>query len=176
MKTQQEWVFVLTTDIMNEYARHYFKLHPKARKHPLLTGKLKNITPIMPSQNQTMAMVRMAENNLKQKWKDFIIWWVEKLGWSNLMINEVEVYIDFYFWNMTDRDITDNYNLKFINDGLTASGFLLEDNCWELQQAHYRFRGLDRKFPRTVITFKKLKEEDIVKVEEKKNGKRATKN
>ena len=159
----REWVFVLDIPLMNEYWGAYKKEHPKARVHPLkANGKVVNLAPYPISQNVLRTMEYPQLNSIKQKWSDFVIWWVGKLGYENLQLKGVEVYIEFYFGDLKSRDISDNYNLKFINDGFVRSGFLKDDNCKFLQNAHYLYKGIDREHPRTVIRFVKLKEEEIV--------------
>lgn len=162
----QEWVFEINNAIMDEYAKDYFRVHKRASVHPLKTSsKIKNVRPVMPSMNQLIIMRRPQFNELKKRWGNFMQWYAKKLGYEGLMIENIEVYVEFYFWDRSKHDIADNYNLKFINDGLTACGFLAEDNNYCLQKAHYIFRGLDRENPRTIITFKKLKREEIVEYE-----------
>lgn len=160
---QQEWVFVLDVPLMQEYWDYYSKAHPRAKNHPLKSsGKIKNLVPYPLSQNILRNMGFQQYNSVKQKWSDFIIWYVSKLGYENLQLENVEVYIDFYFGDRRSRDITDNYNLKFINDGFVNCGFLKDDNCRVLQKAHYSYCGIDKEYPRTIIKFVRLEEGEVV--------------
>lgn len=163
-KEVDKWVFKINNEVVEEYAKLYFKKYPNRRKHPLAVNARTNVVrPCMPSVNQLNAMVRMAQNNWKQSWGKFIEFLVDKNGWRDLKLKNVKATVDFYFWDRRKKDIGDNYNLKFINDGLVSAGFLEDDNCTILQQVKYRYRGIDRENPRTVITFEKLKEEEIIK-------------
>ncbi len=163
-RENREWVFVLDIPLMNEYQKYYQTSHPRSKKHPLkVSSKVVNLAPYPLSMNQTMIIKsRPQANALKQAWKNFAIWWCEKLGYDGLMLDGVEIYIEFYFSDKRERDIVDNYNLKYINDGFVSCGFIKDDNCKVIPKAHYIFKCVDREYPRTVIRFVKLKDEEIV--------------
>lgn len=155
---QKEWVFVLDIPLMEEYHKYYKTFHPRSNKHPLkVSSKVVNLAPYPLSMNQTMIIKsRPQANALKQNWKDFVCWWCKKLGYDGLMLENVEIYIEFYFSDNRGRDIVDNYNLKYINDGMVECGFIKDDNCKIIPKAHYVFCGVDKEHPRTVIRFVKL--------------------
>lgn len=159
-ENREEWVLEITIDSMNEYAKYYFKEHPRARNHPLKTSsKVKNLTPYPVSINMLTSMVRVQQNSLKQKWSDYIVWLCKKNGYDGLMLEGVEMYVEFYFNDKRKRDIIDNYNLKFINDGLVRAGFLAEDDYTVIPYGHYMFKGFDKNNPRTVIRIVKIHED-----------------
>ena len=66
---------VIDSNTLIDYERIYFKLHPKATKKPIET-------PYHTPMNQWMIMKRPMMNALKQRWKDFIIWFIKKQGYS----------------------------------------------------------------------------------------------
>ena len=67
--------FSITKSDVDEYNALYFNEHQRAKKPPI-------DKPQHPSLNKYMIMNNHAANNLKQNWKRFIIWVLEK---NNLM-------------------------------------------------------------------------------------------
>ena len=115
-------IYTITIDkkILNEYKEYYFKLYPKRKIFPF-----KN--PLHPSINQWTHMKNVAMNRIKQLWNDFIIWVVNKYGYSNLNIEKCELYLEMYFDTKRRHD-SDNYVPKFINDGLIQSHMIVDDD------------------------------------------------
>ena len=74
---------VIDNDTLSSYERMYFKLHPKATKKPIEN-------PYHPLMNVWMIMKRPMMNDLKQKWKDFIVWFIKEQGYANLHIERCE--------------------------------------------------------------------------------------
>ena len=64
---------VLDNDVLDKYEKYYFLEHPRAKKKPIEH-------PYHPSINKWFILQRQAMNALKQKWKDFIVWWIKDLG------------------------------------------------------------------------------------------------
>lgn len=114
---------VINNQILDTYADYYFKLHPKARKKPIEK-------PIPPSLNQFIALKRMAQNTLKQKYKDFAIWLADYYNISNLHLTKCKMTYICYYSNKRRRDI-DNLCIipKLINDGFTVAGVWGDDNA-----------------------------------------------
>lgn len=92
-----------------------------------------------------------------------------KLDWTNAVIWQckaskdkparpcplADVVIMYYFQTQTRHD-ADNYAGKFLLDGLTKAGVIVDDSM-----DHIRLHiagGYDRKNPRTVITVKEVEE------------------
>lgn len=75
---------VLDQDVLDRYAQYYFTEHPKAKKVPIEK-------PWHPSINQWCILPRIQMNALKQKWKDFGVWWIKDLGYDNLCLDSFEV-------------------------------------------------------------------------------------
>lgn len=125
-----------------EYDKHYFSIHTKATKRPISR-------PYHESINQWMIMKRPMMNALKGKWKDFIVWFIEQQGYTNLRIEKCELVFTTYF-NTNRRHDVDNTCPKFILDGLCESGFIIDDDSNHVQKLTLSC-GIDRKRPRTEI-------------------------
>jgi Holliday junction resolvase RusA-like endonuclease len=133
---------VIDDKVLSEYDKHYFLLHPKARKKPIEA-------PYHPSINKWMIMKRPMMNALKQKWGDFIVWFIEHSGYSNLHIEECEMIFTSYFKTKIRHD-TDNTVPKFILDGLSESGFIIDDDSKHLLSLTLKCE-YDKERPRTEI-------------------------
>lgn len=133
---------VIDAALVEEYTKHYFQEHPRAKKPPIAG-------PTHPSINQWMILQRQAMNNLKQKWKDFSAWVIRQYGLADLQIRACTVEVITYY-NRRIRHDADNYVPKFIMDGFVEAGFLVDDD-----DSHLRRLTLgceyDKAHPRTVI-------------------------
>lgn len=114
---------VLTIDnsVLDRYTEHYFEIHPRAQKKPIQR-------PYHESINTWMIMKRPAMNNLKQKWKDFIQWFIKDQGYENLRIEQCEIVQTIYYPTNRRHDV-DNSTPKFILDGLVNSQMIVDDDC-----------------------------------------------
>ena len=138
----REISMVIDRRTIEEYEKHYFSIHTRAKKPPI-----KN--PYHESINVWMIMKRPMMNALKQRWKDFIVWFMESQGYSNLRIEKCDLEFTVYYPNDRRHDV-DNTCPKFIIDGLCESGFLVDDDCKHLTQLTLRC-GVDPEHPRTEI-------------------------
>ena len=78
---------VFDNETLSEYEQHYFSIHKKAKK--------KHIPhPYHESINVWMIMKRPMMNALKQRWKDFIVWFIDKKGYSNLHIEKFDLWFN----------------------------------------------------------------------------------
>ena len=113
---------VLTIDesVLERYNKYYFLIHPKAQKKPIQH-------PYHESINVWMIMRRPMMNSLKQKWKDFVKWFIGDQGYSNLRIERCEIEQTVYYPNNRRHD-ADNSVPKFILDGLVESGMIIDDD------------------------------------------------
>ena len=102
-------------------------------------------------------MKRPMMNAVKQKWKDFIIWFIDKHGYSNLHIQECEMTFYTYYSTNRRHDI-DNTTPKFILDGLSESGFIIDDDSKHLKKLTLQC-GVDIDNPRTEIFINVIKME-----------------
>lgn len=89
-------------------------------------------------------------NNLKQKWKDFIIWFVSISGYNDLKLDDFDVKYVAYF-NTSRRHDVDNQVPKFILDGLTESGMIVDDDDKHLHKLTLA-TGYDKDNPRAELT------------------------
>lgn len=94
-------------------------------------------------------MKRPMMNALKQKWKDFIVFFIENQGYSNLHIEKCEMVFTTYFKTNRRHDV-DNTSPKFILDGLADSGFILDDDSKHLTSLTLKC-DVDKENPRTEI-------------------------
>ena len=86
-------------------------------------------------------------NALKQKWKDFIVYWINDLGLQDKKLDNFEMIFTTYM--PTKRRIDcDNTVPKFILDGFSESGFIIDDDGQHLKSLTLR----NRKF----FTFEEL--------------------
>nr|DAY89446.1 MAG TPA: Endodeoxyribonuclease RusA [Caudoviricetes sp.] len=146
-----EYKLTLTKPVLEEYYKYYFSLHKKARKKPIEH-------PYHPSINVWFIMARPQMNALKQKWKDFCIWWIDSLGYNNLNLQKFEM--KFKTFMPTKRRIDpDNTVPKFILDGFSESGFIVDDDGNHLLSLILQ-TGYDKKNPRTEITVRVLEEKE----------------
>lgn len=148
-----EIVLTIDNDVLKRYEEHYFKLHPKARKRPIAYPHHESI-------NSWMILQRTAMNALKQRWKDFGVWFIEDQGYTNLRISKCEMTYVIYFPTHQRHD-NDNYTPKFIQDALVESGFVVDDDSEHITKLTLCC-GVDKQWPRTEIH---------VFVEEKENRK-----
>lgn len=88
-------------------------------------------------------------NELKQKWKSFIIWWINELGLQDKCLDQFEMIFTTYM--PTKRRIDcDNTTPKFILDGFAESGFIVDDDGAHLKSLTLK-TGYDKNNPRTEI-------------------------
>ena len=133
---------VIDSDVLSRYTKYYFDLHPKATKPPIKQ-------PYHESINTWMIMKRPAMNGLKQKWKDFIKWFVDEQGYANLHIDKCEISQSIYYPTNRRHDI-DNSAPKFILDGLVESGMIVDDDSKHITKLTLRcFTDSDN--PRTEL-------------------------
>lgn len=135
---------VIDDEVLGRYNEYYFCLHTKARIPPIKH-------PYHESINSWMIMKRPAMNGLKQKWKDFIKWFIEEQGYANLRIEKCELSQSIYYPTNRRHDI-DNSVPKFILDGLVESGMIVDDDSKHITKLVMQC-GTDRTHPRTELMF-----------------------
>lgn len=132
----------INKDVLETYSKYYFTLHPKAKKVPIKQ-------PYHESINVWMIMKRPMMNSLKQKWKDFICWFIKEQGYSNLHIEKCEIKQVVYYPNNRRHDI-DNSVPKFILDGLVEGGMIADDDCRHVTKLILQC-DVDIDYPRTEL-------------------------
>ena len=135
-------VITINDDSLERYNHYYFKEHPRAKKFPIKS-------PQHPSINTYTRMSFQAANTLKQKWKDFIVWFIEDQGYTNLHIEKCEMKFTTYYKTNRRHDI-DNSIEKFILDGFSESGFIIDDDSKHIIRLTLECY-VDRENPRTEV-------------------------
>lgn len=138
----KEYNLILDQAVLDEYTAFYFSQHPKAHKIPIEH-------PWHPSVNQWFILQRMSMNALKQKWKDFGVWWVNKLGLSSLKLDNYSMEFTVYFPTKARHD-PDNQTPKFLMDAFTEAGLIVDDDDKHMHELVLRCR-YDKEHPRTEI-------------------------
>ena len=136
---------VFDNNTLEEYAAYYFTLHPRAQKKPIKH-------PYHESINTWMIMKRPAMNALKQKWKDFMVWFIDNQGYTNLRIDKCELSFTTYYYTNRSHDI-DNSTPKFIIDGLCEGGLIVDDSTEHISKLTLECY-VDKERPRTEIEIK----------------------
>lgn len=116
-----EYKIIITQQDVDDFNRQWFINHPRAKKAPIKA-------PQHPSLNEYMIANNMQANNMKQRWKEFIL---DVLAHRNLLgigIDKCEITYRTFFKTKRIHDI-DNITPKYIFDGFTDGGFLVADDC-----------------------------------------------
>lgn len=135
---------VLDQEVLDKYTEHYFKLHPKAKKVPIQKPRHESI-------NQWCILPRIQMNALKQKWKDFVVFWIKLEGLDNRQLDNFDV-VQTVFFDTKRRHDTDNQIPKFILDGFSESKFIVDDDEKHLHSLTLK-TGYDKDNPRTEFEF-----------------------
>lgn len=138
-----EYKLILDQQLIDEYNAIYKKTHPKTKK-PAIEK------PRHPSINQWMILRRPMMNALKQRWKDFGIWWLKKLGYDGLMLDKVKVEITVFMPTRRRADIDNHCCEKFLWDAFTEAGFWVDDDYLHVTEIISRM-GYDKENPRTEL-------------------------
>ena len=136
---------VIDNDVLERYSKYYFMQHPRAKKVPIKS-------PYHDSINAWMILQRSAMNRLKQKWKDFIKWFVDEQGYSNLRIEKCEISQYIHYGTDRRHDV-DNGVPKFIIDGLVESGMVVDDDFEHINKLVLEC-DIDLEHPRTELSIK----------------------
>lgn len=101
-------------------------------------------------------MKRPMMNALKQKWKDFIVWFIKNQGYANLHIEECEMKFTTYYKTNRRHDV-DAGTPKFILDGFVDSGLIVDDDSKHIKSLTLECY-VDKENPRTEIEIINIKE------------------
>ena len=134
----QEVKIVINQDILDKYLIYYFEKYPRR--------KVNHLKPFPPSLNRFTCMKRMAQNALKQSYKEFSMWMASYFQIANLNLDKATIIFAFYFKNHVRRDF-DNLLLtpKFLNDGFVNAGVFKDDNgeCLKLEFESFKYDKLN---------------------------------
>lgn len=142
MKTINNQVLItIDKNILDKYNEYYFKKYPKRHKAPIEK-------PIPPSLNSYISMIRMQQNNLKGKYKEFSIWLAEYYKINNLNLDNALITYTFYFKTHARHDF-DNLMLtpKLVNDGFVEAK-VFKDDCGEFLKLSFSPFQYDKNNPR----------------------------
>ena len=142
-----EYKLILDQQLIDEYADFYFKEHPRARKKPIQAPRHESI-------NKWFIMQRPQMNDLKQRWKDFGVWWMNKENLNNLHLEKFEMIFTTFMPTKRRAD-PDNYVPKFILDSFTEAGFIADDSGDHLLSLTLK-TDYDKDNPRTEIIVKEI--------------------
>ena len=119
---QNEVIVTINKDILQKYYDYYFDKYPKRKVLPIEK-------PIPPSLNRFIAMKRMQQNSVKQKYKEFSVWLASYYKIANLNLREAKIIFTFYFPDRRRRDF-DNLMLtpKMIDDGFVEAKVFVDDS------------------------------------------------
>jgi hypothetical protein len=140
---------VLNQEVLSKYNEYYFKKYPRRSKIPIEH-------PYHESINKWFIMQRPQMNQLKQNWKEFICYWINTLGYQNMMLNCFEMTFTTYMPSKRRVD-PDNTVPKFILDGFSESGFIVDDDGKHLKSLTLK-TDYDKNDPRTEIEVKIIKD------------------
>lgn len=133
---------IIDNNTLEKYKQFYFQKYPRRRKFPIEK-------PTHPSMNKWMIMKRPQMNDLKQKIKEFIVWFVEDEGLTDKQIKKCSITFINYFKTRIRND-NDNYSPKFFMDGLVESGLIIDDDYLHVESLTIK-SGWDKEWPRTEI-------------------------
>ncbi len=122
IREKDEITIEFTEDLLDMWTKEYFKKHPRAKKKPIKS-------PSHDSLNTWIILRRPMMNLLKQNWKSFGQFVVEKHGLTNLGISKCKCRYVVYRDTSRRRDL-DNTVPKLLLDSLTAeaSGLIVDDS------------------------------------------------
>ena len=138
---------ILDNQTLEKYNQYYFSEHPRAHVIPIPN-------PYHPSINQWFILKRFEMNELKQKWKNFIVWWMEDLGYKDAQLQQVKMTFTIYFPNRIRHDV-DNQVPKFILDGFVEAGLVPDDDEKHITSLTL-CTGYDKENPRTEILIEEI--------------------
>lgn len=133
---------VIDNTALEDYEKVYFANHPRAKKKPIAH-------PYHESINQWMIMKRPQMNALKQRWKEFIAWFIGNSEYRDMHIEQCELRFTTYYGTARRHDI-DNGCPKFILDGLCENGFIIDDDSKHITSLTMQC-FVDTENPRTEI-------------------------
>lgn len=133
---------VIDNTALEEYEKVYFAEHPRAKQKPIAH-------PYHESINKWMIMKRPQMNALKQRWKEFIAWFISNSEYKDTHIAQCELRFITYYGTERRHDI-DNGCPKFILDGLCENGFIIDDDSRHITSLTMQC-FVDKDNPRTEI-------------------------
>lgn len=145
----KQYTIISNKESLEQYRKHYFKMHPRAKKFPIES-------PIHPSMNKWIKLQSFKQDALKQAWGDYAQWLVEVNGYKDLQLDGCIGYVKV-FRPTKRRFDADNISPKFLLDGIVKAGMLVDDDVNHLNPL-ILYGDYDKNDPRMEIIFE---EKDI---------------
>ena len=142
------YTIVFDNKLLEEYTVEYFIKYPRRHKPPLKS-------PLHPSINTWFIMKRPQMNQLKQSWGEFTKWVVEKHGFENLHIDKANITFTYFFKTKARHD-ADNLTPKFVMDGFTECGLIVDDDFSHIDSLIIKSGGHDKENARMVVEIETL--------------------
>lgn len=139
-----QYIIVSNKETLAQYRKHYFKMHPRAKKFPI-------DTPIHPSMNTWIKLNAFKQDSLKQAWGEYAQWLVKINGYEDLQLEDCYGTVKVYRPTKRRFD-ADNISPKFLLDGIVKAGMLLDDDVNHLNPL-ILWGGYDKEDPRMEIIF-----------------------
>jgi len=140
-----DYKIIINNQLVSDFNVRYKKVHFRSKK-PAIKG------PIPPSLNEWINMNPLQRNDLKQKWKEFVVFLVNHYELSDLMIPKCKIDI-MYTFGTRHRHDADNYTPKFIFDGLTEAKVLADDDFGHVTSVTIGTFGYEQNNAKTEIIF-----------------------
>jgi hypothetical protein len=137
-------LITIDKDILDKYNNYYFVKYSRRKVSPIKK-------PIPPSLNEYIGMIRLAQAELKKKYKEFSIWLAEYYKINNLNLDNAIITYTFYFKTHARHDF-DNLMLtpKLINDGFVEAK-VFKDDCGEFLKLEFNPFKYDKTNPRVTM-------------------------
>lgn len=131
MEFKNELVIEITQELVDEFNKYYKKTNPRTKKEAISS-------PLCPTLNKFTTMVRMAQNDSKQKYKKFMMYILEKNNIEKLMLEECEMCYIVTYPTLTRRDL-DNaaLNSKYYGDAMVEFGLLKDDSYFQIKSLSF---------------------------------------
>jgi len=145
----EEYRIIIDKYILDKYNKYYFEIYPNRKKIPIEKT-------IAPTLNSFISKIRMEQNSIKQKYKEFSMWLARYYKIDNLKLSKAKVIYKFYFKDKRRRDI-DNMCIspKLINDGFVEENVFVDDSG-DILGLEFDIFKYDKENPRTEITIVKF--------------------
>lgn len=121
----------ITQELVDEYNKQYLAQNTRRKKIAI-------DSPLCPTINKFTSMIRMQQNDSKQKYKDFMMWVLAKNEIPKLMLEDCEFIYKVTYNTKTRRDL-DNacFNSKFYGDAFVEYGLLQDDSYFQIKWLHF---------------------------------------
>lgn len=134
MEYKNELVIEINQELVDEFNTYYKKQNPRTKKEAIPS-------PLCPTLNKFTTMVRMAQNDSKQKYKQFMIYILERNNVEKLMLEDCEICYTVTYPTLTRRDL-DNavLNSKYYGDSMVQYGLLKDDSYFQVKLLSFKAR------------------------------------